>query len=180
MRHSLVAERYSGALFNLAKERGEIEKIEKELVNVLQIVHQYPEISNLLLNSTIAQSEKEDFIDKVFPGSISKLILEFLKVLVKKHRFDDLSAIQKSYHQAYETHENIEEITVTTAVPITKTIEEKLIQIFSQTLNAKIILTKEIDPHILGGYILHRNRNAREIDASYRTRLLELKQILLR
>jgi F-type H+-transporting ATPase subunit delta len=177
MMESPAVERYTRALFDLAQKRRELEKIEKDLERADAIVRQYPEISSLLLNSTIAVSEKEDFMNKIFPSDISPLVIQFLKVLVKKHRFQDLSAIQKRFHRAFEQKQNIQEVTAISAVPLSESNREKLRGVLKKTLQSEILLTVKVNADLLGGFVLHFNGT--EIDASYRNHLDALRQKLL-
>ncbi|HXV27949.1 MAG TPA: ATP synthase F1 subunit delta [bacterium] len=169
--------RYARALFNLAEAGKELDRVEKDLLRIRQLVNQYPEISHLVLNSTISQAEKEDFIEKVFPTDLSKLVLDFLKVLIKKRRFKDLAWMQEQFHRLYEKAKGLQEVRVTTAIAITKPVQDRLIQSLAKKLGCEIRLLTETDPDILGGMIVAFDGT--QIDASYKTRLDELRQKLM-
>jgi len=169
--------RYARALFGLAESRQTLQTVENDLIKVRQIVSQYPEISHLVLNSTISQMEKEDFLEKIFPGDISRLVINFLKILIKKRRFQDLSFMQEEFHRLFERKQGLQEVTVITAVPISTANQEKLKQALKKTLSCDIRLLTETDAKILGGMILRFNGT--EIDGSYKNRLEALKQKLM-
>ncbi len=170
--------RYARALFNLAESQKELEAVEKDFFKVRQLVNQYPEISHLVLNSTISQAEKEDFLEKVLPADLSKLVLNFLKVLIKKRRFNELAWIQKEFHRLYEKKAGMQEVKVVTAVPLTKSNQDKLIQTLKKKLQCDVRLVTETQPEILGGMTI--TFDGTQIDASYKTRLEALKQKLMR
>ena len=175
---STAISRYTRALFQLAEKQNILGQAEKDLSKVCELVRQHPEISHLVLNSTIAQAEKEDFIEKVFPAQTSKLVVEFLKVLVKKKRFSELLWIQKEFHRLYEKKQGIQEVKAITAVPMSGANQEKLKAVLKRKLAREIRLVTETDPDVLGGFILQFD--GMEIDAAYKTRLLEMKQILMK
>ena len=172
--------RYARALFALAGERRELEEIEKEFIRVRALVERHPEITHLVLNSTISSGEKEDFIDKVLTEKgrpSSALLLNFLKVLIKKRRFKELTAIQEEFHRLYEKKQGIREVRAITAIPLSRANEDKMRMVLKKRLQSEIRLVTEIDPGILGGLILRFDDG--EIDASFRNRLHELKQKLM-
>ena len=173
---SLAVVRYTRALLELADERGELDKTERDLTSVCTVVGQYPEIAHLVLNTTISQTEKEDFIDKIIPSEISRLVVQFIKVLIHKRRFEELDAIQKEFHQLYESKRGIKEVVAITAVPISGQHQNRLTSVLKKKLNSEIRLTNDVDPKILGGMVLRFNHI--EIDGSYSNQLAELKQHL--
>ncbi len=174
---SLAFGRYANALFNLAKAQGELEHVAVSLGEIRIAVEKHSEISHLVLNSTISRDEKEDFIDKVFPDSVSKLALQFIKVLIKKQRFGELALIQEEFQRLYESNQGIQKVKSITAVALSKKNAEKLVAVLGKKLNAKINLIQEVDKKLLGGLILQFDGT--EINGSYQNRLQRIKQILL-
>lgn len=169
--------RYSFALFSLAKERGELAQVERDFQEVRRLVERLPEISYLVANSTISLAEKEDFIDKIMPPHLSKLLIHFLKVLIKKKRFKNLANLQEEFHRLFEQDQGIQEVAVLTAVELSDMHEQRLRQVLSSKLKAEVRLVAKVDPRLIGGMILRFD--GREINASYRSRLEELRQILV-
>jgi F-type H+-transporting ATPase subunit delta len=170
--------RYARALFGLADSRGELEPLEKDLDDAKKLVRQHPEISNLVLNTTISQGEKEDFLEKVFPTAFSPLLIDFLKLLVKKRRFPELPFIQEEFHRLYEKKQGIQEVKAITVVPLSPPNQEKLREMLKRKLQCEIRLVTEIDRNLIGGFILRFNGT--EINATYKNRLEEIRQKLIR
>jgi len=173
-----AAGRYAHALFNLAEEDSSLERVDREFSEAVERVRCYPEISNLLRNTTLSREEKEDFASKVFPKEFSSLLINFIKVLVRKKRLGELSGIQEQFHHLYQEKEGVQPVRVESPVPLGKTLEEKLCSVLGKKLNRKIILDPVVKPELLGGLVLDFEGN--QIDASYRTVLQELKQSLLK
>ncbi len=174
---STAISRYARALFNLAEGKNELPKTAQDLEAALELVRHYPEISHLVLNSTISQSEKEDFIDKVFPADMSRMVLQLIKILIKKKRFKQLDLLRKSFQKLFEKKQGIQEVAAITAVPLHPATEEKLRQALKRIFRSEIRLTTQQDPSILGGFILRFD--GQEIDGSYQNRLEEIRQRLM-
>lgn len=175
--------RYAKALFHLAEERNELERIDTDFKRVRDTVARYPEITHLALNSTISQAEKEDFVEKIFADSTDPvfrpvpLLLQFLKVLVKKRRFRELTDIQQEFHRLVERKQGIREVRAITATPLSAGTRERIKNVLKEKLKADIRLVTETEPELIGGLILRFEGS--EIDASVRSRLAELKQKLM-
>jgi len=172
-----IALRYGRALLALAEEHGQLESVENELAQAASLVVRHPEISHLLMHATISREEKEDFLDKILPRNFSSLTVNFLKVLVKKGRFLGLSLIQERFHRLYEEKMGLQRVRVEAPFVLDKTLEEKLRRALEKKLNRKIYLETTVNPEILGGLVL--DFDGTQIDASFRSKLLELKQRLL-
>ena len=170
--------RYSRALYDLAEKAGEIDKIDDQLMAMQQLVDKHHEITNLVSNSTITLAEKEDFIGKIAPADTSSLLINFLKVLIKKKRFRELTAIQEAFHRRYEKMRRIEEVTVISAVPLSDENSAKLAETLKRKLKFDIQLIAKIHPQMIGGLILRFG--GQEINASFRSRLDELEQLLMK
>lgn len=168
--------RYSRAIFELGEKSGQLDSLDNQLLAARKIVEKYPEIGRLVSNSTIAFSEKEDFIGKIFPADLSPLVINFLKVLIRKKRFLGLSAIQEDFHRLYEKKRRVEEVTVISAVPLSEQNAAKLKSVLNKKLNSDINLIQQVNPHMIGGLILRFAGN--EINASFRARLESLHQLL--
>jgi len=174
---SLASIRYARALFSIAESQTQADLVEKDLSRAMSIVKQYSEIQHLVLNPTIPQTEKEDFVDKIFPSDITPLVIQFIKVLIKKGRFGEFATIQEEFHKLYEKKLGIQEVTAITAVPLSKENEDKLIHVLEDKFKSKIHLINEADPKIIGGLILRFNGS--EINGGYKARLEEIKQALI-
>ena len=58
-----TSERYSRALFEVANEGKEIEKIENDVKSLLSLIKASPEIKNFIQNPTQSKSTQNQFID---------------------------------------------------------------------------------------------------------------------
>lgn len=172
-----AARRYAHALFGLAGEREILDKVEKDFIRTAGLLKQHPEISSLVSNFTVSHEEKEDFIDKVFPQDMERLLIYFLKVLSRKRRFAEVFTIQAEFHRLFEKKSGIQEVRVVTAAALSEENKEKLTAALEKRFQSKIRLIAQTDAKILGGMIL--DFDGKEINAGYKNRLEELRQKLI-
>ena len=175
MDHRAVS-RYSRALLGMAEETGQWEAIDEGLIVVRGLVEKHPEITHLVMNSTIGIPEKEDFLDKILPANTPRLIANFMKLLVVKGRFSEFRHIQEEYHRLSEEKRGVREVTAITAVPMPAATEARLKELLKKKLKAEIRLVAQVEPRMLGGLIVRFG--GKEVDASYRSHLDALKQNL--
>ncbi len=169
--------RYAHSLFDLSDKRTGLEAVERDFIRVRELVLQHPEITHLVSNSTISLSEKEDFMDKILPEDLSKLLFYFVKVLIKKKRFRELPLIQEEFHRLYEKKRGIREVELVTAVELSPSLQQKLNSALKKKLKSEIRLHPKTDPDLIGGLVLRFEGN--EINASLKSRLEGLRQILM-
>lgn len=177
MKDYRIGLRYALALLALADERGQLESMDKELTRAWELTREHPEISRLLAHTTLSQEEKEDFLEKILAHGFSSLLVDFLKVLVKKKRFEDLALIQEKFHRLTEEKMGLQRVRVETPVPLAKGLLEKLGRVLEKKLNRKVYFETSVNPQILGGLVL--DLDGQQMDGSFRTALHELKQKLL-
>lgn len=177
MKDLRASKRYADALFSLAEERDELQKAEQDLAAVNRVLEEHPQILRIVGNSTISTEDKEGTLEKIFSQNVSPFVLNFLKLLIEKNRFSEIASIQKSFHARFEAKKKIREVTVLVSRSLTDEAEKKLLALLSKKLDSEIRLAVKIDPSLIGGLVLRFD--GREIDASYKHRLREIRQKLL-
>lgn len=172
-----AAQRYARALFELAEEKDLVETAHRELTEALESLKRYPEISHLLGNATVSREEKEDFIQKVLPSSFSATVVHFLKLLVRKGRFQDLPLVWEKFRRLYEEKEGTQRVKVESPLPLSSHLEDRLIKALQKKLGKKIQLETSVNPGLLGGLVL--DFDGTRIDGSFQKSLQELRERLL-
>ena len=93
-----TSERYSRALFEVAKEAGDLEKIETDIKIFKSLLENSMELKNFLSNPTQSinnQNNVNDLLSKKF--SFSKNLKNFLSLLIEKRRIFFVSKIIDSF-----------------------------------------------------------------------------------
>ena len=109
--------------------------------------------------------------------NVEILLVQFMKILLRKNRFHELEMIQGDFHKLYERKKGIQEVTAVTVVPLSEQNQIKLTAALAARLGKKIRLFNELDPGMIGGIILRYEDY--EINCSFKDRLAELHQKLL-
>jgi F-type H+-transporting ATPase subunit delta len=149
-----VARKYAHGLFLAAQDRNLIDQGYQELADVREVVTTESSLINFLQAPQVLEEDKLKLVRAVFTGKIEQLFVEFLLLLVRKHRAGFLTEIIDEYARLVEAERGIGRVTVITAVPITDSEREKLKDRLARKINLKIVLEEKVKPAILGGMIV--------------------------
>ena len=86
MNQSKISVRYARAIFELAEEKGLLEKVYADFRLVREALVDLPEFKEVMASPIVKKSDKINLFDGTFAGKIDNLSLNFLKFLVDKNR----------------------------------------------------------------------------------------------
>ncbi|MFW5980411.1 MAG: ATP synthase F1 subunit delta [Halanaerobiaceae bacterium] len=171
-----IASKYSQALYELGQNNNNLIKIKDELNEVWQIIEENVKLKNVLFHQRILRDEKKEVLEKLFADKISRVMLNFLKLLIDKRRIYYLEFIINEFNQKVNQAREILQIKVISAIPLNDQLFNKLSSKLDQILDYQIVLEQTQDPSILGGLKLKINNKI--IDGSIKTRLENLNERL--
>jgi len=171
----LIAERYSNALAEIAKD-GKLtySKISTDLNLINEILTQSKDLDEVLTNPLTSIENKKEIIDKVFTKEIDVLILNFLKVLVDKNRFSIFNEVLESYNKALDKINNIRRVQVTSAIKMSEEAKNNLKNKLEGKLKKNVVLDLGINPDIIAGLVIKMGDNV--IDLSLKHKLEDLRK----
>jgi F-type H+-transporting ATPase subunit delta len=149
-----VARKYAHALFLSAKEKGLIDKAYEQLSDLKNYLESDPTLLDFLKAPQVLDEHKQALVQKVFRTRLERLFVEFLLVLVQKHRIGFLPGIIDEFTRLVEAEKGIGRITVITVVPLTEGEKAKLIDRMAVRTGLKIELEEKIEPSLIGGSIV--------------------------
>ncbi len=170
------AKRHAQAVFQLAQERNEVEKWRSELRTIAATLSD-PQLRPILEDPKFHLSDKEKLISKCLP-EISQLALNFTYLLVAKERLGILEQIVAEYERMADALQGLEHAKVTTAISLNEEDRKKLSQRLAAITGKRVVLTAEVDPAIIGGFVARVGDTL--IDGSTRAKLEALKRKLVR
>ena len=176
-KYKILAERYTKALWQIAEERNEVEKFDKELSSVCELLSQNQDIETFFVNPVIKKGDKKEILQKSFAGKIDDEIYNFLNLLVDKGRMFLLSDVQKLFEQKIAEKRNILNVEVQTVIALDEDMKEKLTGKLQKITGKNINIINNIEPSIIGGVILRFGGNV--IDGSVQTQLKRIQKQLI-
>lgn len=171
----LIADRYAEALVKLAKDGKLIfEKVSEDLNLVKDILSQSKDLYEVLINPLVSVEDKKEIIDRVFSNEIDVLIVNLLKVLVDKNRFNAFGEVLNSYNNYLDDINNICRVKVTSAVEMSDETKKRLKAKLEEKLRKNIIIDLDINSDIIAGLVIKICDNI--IDMSLKHKLEDLSK----
>ncbi len=170
-----IASRYAKSLIDLAEEQGKLDRIKKD-IDYFNAAVETRELYLLIKSPIVNSSKKKSIIDAIFGEHFDKLTLSFFHILLRKGREIYLPDIASSFISKYKEINEITTVKLTTAKPLSQeniqAIQSKLE--LSETTLKNIELDTQVDPEIIGGFIIEYED--RLYDASVQHQLETLKK----
>jgi F-type H+-transporting ATPase subunit delta len=174
---STVAERYAGALFDLAKAANETGKTEETLDRFLGTLNSSPDLRRFVLSPVFSGAGQRQGLAAILKAArVTGLVHDFLLVLAQNRRLFAVEAVVKSFKALAAKDRGEAEAEVVSAVPLTPGQTEDLTATLRQKLGKTPKLTAIVDPKLLGGLIV--KVGSQMIDTSLRTRLKNLEKAM--
>lgn len=174
----LAAKTYGEALFGLVMEQQSPEAFLQEAQGILQILEGNPEFDKLMKHPGISKAEKEEVVEQVFAGRVSREMTGFLKLLVQKDRYGEVRNIIRYFTERFKEERGIGVAYVTTAVELNEVQKDAVKnKLLATTAYQVLEMHYQTDTDIIGGMIIRIKD--RVVDSSVRTKLAELKKQLL-
>ena len=147
--------RYAKSILELAKERNELDKVVKDFQFIDRICTQNPDFTNMLKSPLINPDKKETIIKAILgKGNPTELTTKFVEIIIRKRREMYLYDIADRFLFLYDKEMNITRGVLTSAVPLTDDQKAKIVKAAETAMKTTFILTEEIDPELIGGYVL--------------------------
>ena len=172
MNDGKISIRYAKALLFSAKEAKVEEKVYSEMVTLESAFAQIQLLKQAMTNPTLTKEEKIKLLNSVFNNKASKLTQGFITLVVENGREDYFHRIALSFQELYRKDKNIVVTHLTTAIELDEPLKKKIINSVEEQENSKVELRTEVNPDIIGGYIL--DIDGKRLDASIIRQLSKL------
>jgi F-type H+-transporting ATPase subunit delta len=164
-----VAKKYAGGLFMSVKEHGLVDQAHDQLKDLKEFLTGDPTLLNFLMAPHVLDEHKLALLRHVFADRFDRLLVEFLIVLVDKHRIGYLHEVINEFVRLVKAERGIALVTVITAVPMAAEERHKLIDKMAARTEMTIELEEKTDPDIIAGMIVITHNQI--IDGSVRRSL---------
>lgn len=173
----LIEKVYGEALFELAVEEGKTAELMEEIRLVKQVLSDNPELAKMMQHPGIPVNEKEQVIEQVWGGKVSREVTGLMVLLLKKEHYGQLPQVLDYFLEKVREKERIGIAYVRTAVELSPTQREKVEKRLLETTSyRKFEMHFEVEPSLIGGMVIRIGD--RVVDSSIKTRLENLSRQL--
>ena len=151
---SKAAIRYAKAVLQQANDTKVAEVMFDDMKSVYTTIQNSKELSSVLKSPVVKLNDKREALLSIFKKQ-STTTIRLIQVLIDNKRIALLSDVASSYIDLYNESKGVKVAKVTTAVALTPTLVEKVLaKVKELTGSTRVTLDNEIDPAIIGGFIL--------------------------
>lgn len=162
--------RYVKSLLDLAIEKGVAAQVHEDMLAFDKVLSENRALVTTLRSPIIKHYKKKNILDALFGERFNALTLAFFRIITEKNRERLLPMIATEFHDAYNEYQGIGKASIVTAIPLDKDLREEILAVAKKVVGkSKVELTEEVDPSIIGGFIL--NAGSQQIDSSIKHKL---------
>jgi F-type H+-transporting ATPase subunit delta len=172
-----VAGRYASALFDLAREQNELDKVDQDLSKVQAMLDQSGDLKRLVNSPAFAAEDQQRALKAVMDwASVGATTSNFLSVVARNRRLFAAEDMIKGFRQQLALHRGEMAAEVQSAMPLTDEQLAALKETLKSSFGKDVRLNTKVDPSLLGGLVV--KVGSRMFDSSLRTKLMNLKVVL--
>lgn len=154
MNTGLISSRYATTLLDFSIEKDEQDEVYQKM-KILSAVFMYtPLLRRILSDRSIGISEKKKFVITACGGSLPVSLKKMIDLILKNDRQDVLHFIALQYIEMYRKKYKIQNAKLITAYAMGQQEIAKFLMRIEKIVDETIELDTEINPEIIGGFIL--------------------------
>jgi len=172
-----MAGRYAVALFELARDRRQLDQVERDLATLTRMLEESADLRRLVLSPVITADDQAKGLGALLAkAGIAGLAGNFVNLIVRNRRLFALADMIKAFRALLARERGEVNADVTSAHPLTPAQMQALSDTLRTTIGKNVRIDTRVDPNLLGGLIV--KVGSRMIDSSLRTKLNNLKVVM--
>lgn len=173
---STTARRYAKAIFDLARENGDVAGWRARLAR-LQTLLGDPQTAGIIANPAVSPERRLQVVDVLDPDDeLGQEGRNLGKLLIEARATPALPEIREEFDRLDDEAAGRVRAVATSAVPLSEEDQQRLVADLSRRFQKEVRLQTRVDPSILGGLVVQVGDQV--IDASVQTRLQQLRRQL--
>ena len=173
-----TSERYALALFELANENSELDKIEQNIIQLLNICLHNKEFNNFLKNPTYQVEVQKEVFKKISKYmKFEKTFENFLNLIISKRRVYFLDKILERFIKLSSNKKGKVDAVLISSKDLTKTELNSINDEISKTIKSKVDFLFKKDENLISGIKIQLGSLL--IDTSISNKLKRIKNVML-
>ena len=169
---------YALALYELAKENSELNKVEDEMNGIKALLSKSSDFKEMILNPTVTKEEKNKVIIKIVDQyNFCQTLKKFLGFLTTKNRLFFLNQIIGSFLDLISSNKRELKAKLLSSKKLSKTELEKIRNELSKDFQSPIKIDYKHDPDLIGGLVIQVGSVM--VDTSIKSKLKQLQKSMI-
>ena len=172
-----IAQRYATAVFEIAKEKKTLSKLEGGLNDLKTSLTDSAELRDLIQSPLISREDQAKAIAAVAAKmGLQPVLKQVLGLMAQKRRLFVLPQLIEQLQAMLAEHKGEVTADVTTAKALTKTQSEKLAKTLAARVGKDVKINATVDESLVGGLVV--KVGSKMIDTSIRSKLASLQNAM--
>lgn len=172
-----VAGRYATALFELAREKDELEDVDANLRHLAALLEESSEFRYATRSPALSREEQAALMAAVAEHlGLAGMVADFLGVLAKNRRLAELGEIVAAFSRLMAAHKGEVRAEVRSAKALDKTQTEALKAKLKALAGQEVTIEASVDESLIGGLVIRIG--SRMIDGSVASKLAGLERAM--
>ena len=173
-----TSESYAIALYQLAKESSEIEKVEDGLNSLKKLIKESFDFKEMILSPTVTKDEKKNVILLIASkNNFSETLKKFLGFIALKNRLFFLEKIINSFLNLLSKNKGELKAKLISSKELSVQDQEKIQRELSVDFKSQLKIDYRYDPRLIGGLIIQIGSVM--VDTSIKNKLKKLEKNML-
>jgi F-type H+-transporting ATPase subunit delta len=169
-----LAERYAAALFELADEKKDLDRVAGDLQTLKAMIGGSADLQRLLRSPVLSRQEQSRAIaailDKMGAGALTR---RFAGLVAQNRRLFALGAMIDAFLAELARRRGEESAEVVSAVALDERQRQAVAEALKRAVGGKVAVDLKVDPSLIGGLVV--KVGSRLVDSSLKTKLQRLQ-----
>src|SRR5918998_3404545 len=148
-----IAVVYARSLFEAALDRDKLDVVREQLGQFADALDGDRQLQVFFFSPYFATEEKKDGLRRAVGGA-EPLFMNFLELLLENHRMPAIFRIRRGYDRAWEAHNRLLPVEVTSAVELDEETVRSIGDRIAEQTGRRVELSAHVQPDILGGIVV--------------------------
>ena len=172
-----IAVRYAQAVFELAQNQDQLDKLESDIKNFKDALAESADLDSLINSPVYSRDAQSKAILAIASKmKLTKTMCNTLGLMASKRRLFVVPSLLERLGSLIADHKGELSAEVTSAKVLTKAQSEKLSKMISARVGKTVIINATVDEDIIGGLIV--KVGSKMIDSSIRSKLNSLQNVM--
>ena len=176
MNTGVISVRYARALFKSADSQADKDAVYADMQCLARNFLDVRLLRTAIDNPMLPKQKKEEILTTACGGNPDMHTTRFISLVLKEGRENLIQFMANAFVSLYRKEKNMVSGRLITAVPVNPETEEKMRQMVGQRTNASVEFQTEVNPDIIGGFILEYDTYRMDVSVQSQLRTI-LKQL---
>jgi F-type H+-transporting ATPase subunit delta len=150
-----IARRYGAALFDVAVRADAIDRVERDLADLVQTISGHADLAAVLASAAIPVPIKREIVAKLLQTApdLSPHVARLIELLADRDRLGMLGEVASAFQHRLMDMRRVMSAEIVSAVPLSSDGRASLSAALGRATARQVTMTERVDPSLMGGLV---------------------------